>query len=739
VSANPVRPNSLSRREFLGAAVTAGAAAAGSLAAGPGPARLGPTPGPAARPDGAAPRLAARPGPAAAAWAPVAGEVSRRVLGLYKSYEIYNAVEGKRPKTARLNEIHVWAQMPLNWLGLVVEYHDVALGLPSDAVMNRYLGVITWFQTDEIDDPLGYLRWLAAQMRAGRRVVIVGTLGAFRDRKSRAGPSLADVSAALGPAGLEFRGNWTANQRAIELRFKDPRLLEFERKLPPALPNYFQVVSRGPNNRVHLTLGRRDLPDSDSHLVVTGPWGGFAGNAYVMYLWIESFGTQWWIDPFEFFQRSLGIADWPRPDVTTLNGRRILYSHIDGDGLRNRSEIGGAMSGEVILDQILSRYPLPVAVSVVTAEVDPERLGSPQTLALARRMLALPNVEAGSHSFSHPLDWEKQTRSFEMPGYRYSVEMETAGSIEYIEKHLLPAGKRVRLFQWSGAANVVPEAFEFLERLGVPNINGGDPMFDREWPSYSRLAPLMQQVGSHWQTYTSAANENLYTNAWRGPFYGYREVVQTFNNTETPRRVSPINIYYHFYSGERIASLSALRHVHDWALRQPVAPIFTSEYLAIVEGFRSARLARTGEGWRVWDHGDLRTIRFDSTRAAVDMSRSRGVLGWIHHQGSLYVHLAGPEEVQIVLAERPGRTPHLASASHRVAGWQRLDGVVSFRLVGVGPKSAEIGGLSPGTEHAVELTDRDGVRRARLRSGPSGTLPITAGDGDGGEVGVRVS
>jgi hypothetical protein len=116
--------------------------------------------------------------------APGDGELPRRVLALYKSSELYNAVEGTRPKTAWLNEVHAWAQMPLNWLGLVVDYHDVARGLPDEAHMGRYRGVLTWHQTEEIDDPLGYLQWLAAQVRAGRRLVILGAVAHHLSRPS---------------------------------------------------------------------------------------------------------------------------------------------------------------------------------------------------------------------------------------------------------------------------------------------------------------------------------------------------------------------------------------------------------------------------------------------------------------------------------------------------------------------------------------------------------------------------
>jgi polysaccharide biosynthesis protein PelA len=672
---------------------------------------------------------------APAARGPAPGELPRYVLALYKSAEVYNDVDGRRPKTATFNEVHGWAQMPLNWLGLMVEYHDVDRGLPDERTMARYRGVVTWFQTEEMAAPLDYLRWLGAQVRAGRRVVILDYLGALRDRKSLRTLDLAAVNEALAPSGLEFLGNWTGNQQLIELRRKNPRMVEFERRLPPGLPYYQQVVARGPESRAHLVLARRDLPDSESHMVVTGPWGGFAAAEYVRFQFPGEAGAQWWLDPFAFFREALGVEDWPRPDTTTQCGRRIFYSHIDGDGLRNRSEVRkGVSSGQIVLDEILSRYRLPTSVSVVVAEVEPTLLGSPEFHELARAIYRLPTVEAGSHSYTHPLDWERRTRSFTLASIPYSVETETAGSIRYIEERLLPAGKRVRLFQWSGSTRVSEDAIAILARLGVPNINGGDTMRDREWPSYTRVAPLMRQVGRQWQTYTSAANENLYTNLWTGPFYGFRHVVETFENTEKPRRVAPVNVYYHFYSAERVAALASLRYVHDWVERQPLARLFTSEYLAIVEGFRTARIARVAPGWRVWDHGALRTVRFDGTRASVDLARSRGVLGFVHHQGALYVHLAGPEPALIVLGDAPPRTPYLVQASHRVTGWSREVARVAVSLSGVGPKVVEVAGLPADRDMPVEIRDGAGSRRERARTGPDGHLTVRAGEAADVEV-----
>ncbi len=689
----------------------------------------------------AAGSLALRGGPLGAAPAPVSGspgELPRRVLALYKSAELYNDVGGRRPKTATTNEVHIWAQMPLNWLGLMVEYHDVSGGLPDERVMSRYRGIVTWFQTEEMDEPLRYLRWLGAQVRAGRRVLILGHLGALRDPRTLRTLDLSAINQALAPTGLEFLGNWTGNQHVIELRGKDPRVMEFERPLPPGLPHYQQVVCRRSDSRPYLVLARRDLPDSESHLVVSGPWGGFAAAGYAGFQFPGEAGAQWWINPFVFFRDALGLADWPRPDTTTLCGRRIFYSHIDGDGLRNQSEVrSGASSGQVILDEILARYPYPISVSIVVAEVEPTLLGTPEFHKLARAIFARPNVEAGSHSYTHPLDWEKQTRTFALPQVPYSVETETAGSVRYIEERLLPRGKGVRLFQWSGSTRVTEEALAILARLGVPNINGGDTVRDPEWPSYTRVAPLMRQVGRYWQTYTSASNENLYTKLWTGPFYGFRHVVETFENTERPRRVAPVNVYHHYYSGERIASLAALHHVYEWVRQQPLAPIFTSDYLAIVEGFRTARIARTAEGWRIWDHGALRTVRFDDTRATVDLTRSSGVLGFVHHQGALYVHLGGPDPSLIVLGDRPSPLPYLAQASHRVTGWVREGGALGFRLTGVGTKTVEIAGLGAGREMTVELGEAGETRRLRARAGAEGRLTIDAGSA--ADVAVRLA
>ena len=127
-------------------------------------------------------RLLGGRGRAAASGPDSSGELPRHVLALYKSSELDNDVQGRRPKTATTNEVHGWAQMPLNWLGLMVEYHDIDQGLPDERVMTRYRGIVTWYQTEEIAEPLAFLRWLPqgeVRLKEGKNNIRLATAGVF--------------------------------------------------------------------------------------------------------------------------------------------------------------------------------------------------------------------------------------------------------------------------------------------------------------------------------------------------------------------------------------------------------------------------------------------------------------------------------------------------------------------------------------------------------------------------------
>jgi hypothetical protein len=121
----------------------------------------------------------------------------------------------------------------------------------------------------------------------------------------------------------------------------------------------------------------------------------------------------------------------------------------------------------------------------------------------------------------------------------------------------------------------------------------------------------------------------------------------------------------------------------------------------------------------------------------VDLARSSGVLGFVHHQGALYVHLAGPDPAHLVLTDRPPRTPYLERSSHRVTAWSQADGRLVVGVTGLGAKVVELAGLPPDRDLAVQIRDGAGARPLRARVGTDGRLSLAAGDAS--EVEIRLT
>jgi hypothetical protein len=278
--------------------------------------------------------------------------------------------------------------------------------------------------------------------------------------------------------------------------------------------------------------------------------------------------------------------------------------------------------------------------------------------------------------------------SLKIPGYRFSqktLAREIAGSIKYVNEVLAPPDKRVQLFLWTGDTNPSDQAVQLAAAAGVSNLNGGDTLITRSNQTLSAIAPLGIRKGKAFQIYAPNQNENEYTNLWTGPFYGYERVIETFELTDTPRRFKPINIYYHFYSATKKASLEALKKVYDWALSQPVLPIYASDYARKVEDFFRLVVARDGDTWRIRGAQALRELRIDQAMGYPDLARSQGIVGFADHGNDRYVHLSGEEEVVLALTQQPPSAPYLVESDAPIRRWKQ--GAGSFEVSLAGPRS----------------------------------------------------
>jgi len=230
---------------------------------------------------------------------------------------------------------------------------------------------------------------------------------------------------------------------------------------------------------------------------------------------------------------------------------------------------------------------------------------------------------------------------------------------------LAPPGKRVKVFLWTGDCNPGADALGLAHRGGLMNMNGGDTTITRSLPSLTLVGPLGIPKKGYFQVYAPNQNENVYTNNWLGPFYGYERVIETFELTDTPYRLKPIDIYFHTYSASKPASLNALDKVFRWAIAQETTPVYASDYIRKVLDFNRLVVARTPDGWRVRGAENLRELRSPAALGQPDLGASRAVAGFNRHGDSLYLHLADSEaEIRFRSAAAPA--PYLVSANARV-------------------------------------------------------------------------
>jgi polysaccharide biosynthesis protein PelA len=622
--------------------------------------------------------------------------VKREILALYDSRHEAS------PQTSR---IHQYTEMPLNWLGYKVKYHDVNQPLPSVSEMAGYRGILTWF-IEPMAAVETYLVWLDRVTAAGTKLVVMSEL--VPNEAPNATPQL---SAILGRLGLAWTNQFVAVTHRAKIAKYDTAMLDFERPIDKALPDFVVYKVLPGKTTVHLSV-LAPLRDGmvEAAIVTTNAAGGYASDDFAINYDANSEKSRWSLNPFRFFKAAFGDERFPVPDVTTVSGRRMYFSHIDGDGWNNVSEIEAyreaqVTSAEVIRREAIEPFPdLPISVGVIAGDVIPDLGGTLAGGEIARKIFALPQVEVASHTYTHPFNWgyfetysrldeevliEKTVKPTSSPIERLrSVLFRAAGktmaadkSNKYIagsdalprtylkqpfdltrevqgalslSESLAPPGKKAMVYMWSGNTTPFEAAIAATRQAGVRNINGGDSRLDKTFPSIFYVPPISRPVGKERQIFAVNSNENTYTNDWLGPYYGFFMLQQTLDNTETPRRLKPFNLYYHMYSGEKAASLAAIKHFVTLARNSNVIPVTTSRYAGIADDFFGVEIEQVDvAAWLVKNRGTLSTVRFDAAELLeVDGARSTGVIGANRHQGSLYLSL-DPSVARALVTLRP--------------------------------------------------------------------------------------
>jgi hypothetical protein len=325
-------------------------------------------------------------GGVAAARAQVSIPVKREIIALY---------DGAQEGEANFTRIHRFAEMPLNYLGFILRFHDIRTKLPEPAEMERYAGVLTWF-AGPVADSDAYLAWASQVSRLNVRYVILGDTGVAINSAN-----IVVVNRLLALAGVHHTGDFVAPTLATRVVQKDQSLIEFECRLDPVLSDYPVIDANGASTRIGLML---ETPPQDGKrkavLVAIGEKGGYAALNYEFcHQRPPLYRGKWLVNPFVFFRAAFGSGDQPIPDTTTASGNRLYFSTLAMQGWTRSSKVEGlrdntVMAGEVVLRELIEAFPdLPVTIDPLDKDVPKLGRSGEQAHAILQRLLASPNAE----------------------------------------------------------------------------------------------------------------------------------------------------------------------------------------------------------------------------------------------------------------------------------------------------------------------------------------------------------
>lgn len=600
---------------------------------------------------------------------------SRRILFIYDSLIAPLA----------LNPAHTILGNSFDYLGLRVDYHDIRSGPPTQNTQNLYTAVATWLDSGHSTHLNALENWLQTQLKQKTKLLVFNGLP-FKSSELLNLIGLSAIDAEItSPLQAVYKSNFIDKKTRITQRITGLKAW----------------VSNSQDNTVLLKIN--DANKRQFTPIVSSSWGGIA-LAPFLYTESKPGYRRWLIDPVEFLSLSLKLPARLIPDTTTENGRRIMLSHVDGDGFVSKAELAGTpYSAEVCYDEILKKYDIAHTVSVIEGEIGPTGLypqQSPVLEEIAKKIFALENVEAASHSFSHPFVWQpgkykgtktkSHDKALSLTGYKAKTEREVQGSIDYINRRLLSDGKKVKVMLWTGDALPGDQDIEGSYSAGVVNVNGGNTKLTTAYPSSTGIYPQLRPTQAGIQVYAPVMNENIYTNEWLGPFYGFSKVIETFKLTGEPRRYKPISIYWHFYSGTKSGALLALHDVYQWVLATPHVSLFLSEFADRVKGFQQTAITKINEQrFAVSSLGALRTLRADKALGYPQPALSDGLAGYNDTKQGRYLHLS-KDRVEIQFSNNKDTSPYLYSSNAKISYWRTKDKEISFQLVGSEPVEMEL-------------------------------------------------
>lgn len=622
---------------------------------------------------------------------------ARKVLGFYNSQR----------ETKRASSCHRMLSMPIEYFGYIPQCYDISTFDFKKVDLNLYAAVTFWL---EVDDYQKFPDIEQLIQRAYNNVPML-FLGGF--------PDSPKIQALL---GIEERG-------LINAPLSQVKGQQWTDSFKKAHFSHFEPSDSWSNtkkeNQAEVIF--EDANATQTAYVFTSTWGGAALRPFPVRL-LATEKDEWLLDPFKLIQKTLKLPAIPVIDATTESGRRILLSYVDGDGFPSKSSfIGNPYTAEVLRDKVFSRYKMPHTISVIQGEIYSGGMHTQESKTLeniARSIFELPNVELASHSYSHPFFWRKTKVEdslyglhLDIEGYELDYNKEIVGSIDYINTSLAPEGKKAKLILWTGLANPTEEILAIAEQNNLGNINGASTYVVNGNQPLTQVYPTIVWYPKAVQVYAPIINENLYTNLWTEHYDGFSRVIETFDLLESPRRLKPISIYYHMYSGQYPVSVKALESIYEWAFTQSIHPMYLSEYVDRANVLYDSGVAKTLTGqWQI----SSRSIKNVRLPHELGFPNTKQVVGFNEEQDGKYVSLLNKKSV----FETQKTIPHgsyMQSANGKVLNWQLEGSSITWTIASHVPLELII---QIGKEQQVESCEVDATMPVSLTKTAANLLII---------------
>ncbi|CAN5269933.1 bifunctional glycoside hydrolase 114/ polysaccharide deacetylase family protein [soil metagenome] len=575
--------------------------------------------------------------------------------------------------------------MPFDYYGYIAEHVSVDDNPPTAIDPKHYAGIIVWAKATSGHK---WQDWLLKHKQMGIPIVFMDGFPFLYTQQN------------FNAWGLQYQP-YATPAFTVYISQLDKNMVGLEAK--PIANGYFFIPVHGGHSKVALQI--KDQSGQIEDAIAITPWGGYALPPYVHFDFANTEATRWILNPMMWLPKALRLPPMPVPDVTTENGRRIMIVHIDGDGFANLTEwYPPIFSGIKFKQEILMRYQIPTSVSVITGEIAANGLYpklTSQLIPIAQDIFRVPWVEIANHTFSHPFDWSKMlsyprngTYNLAIANYKYNLKAEITDSTAYIDQALAPANKRCKMLFWSGEGDVNSQALKLAYASHLDNLNGGGTKINYVENSLANISPMGIMQEKYLQIFAPITNEMPYTNEWHGPYYGFERVVETFKLTDAPHRFKPIDIYYHFYSVTKIAALTALKKVYDYALAQPVINFYASEYTAKVHDFYATTVAKMADGgWKIHTTGALHELRLPHSMGYPNLTKSHNIIGFNSYNDSYYIHLGTELTSLLYLTKQAPTEIYLHDANARVTQFQRTSRGIKLHLVGYMPLNFRIANM----------------------------------------------